>query len=102
MTINVNGDIGPYFQTKKNLRQGDPLSQILFNLVADMLAIIVKRAKADGQVSGEVPHLIDGGLSILQYTDDMILFMEHDLEKANNMKLLLLYLIGSVPFLLSN
>jgi hypothetical protein len=100
MTINVNGDIGPYFQTKKNLRQGDPLSQILFNLVADMLAIIVKRAKADGQVSGEVPHLIDGGLSILQYTDDMILFM--DLEKANNMKLLLLALIGSVPFLLSN
>jgi hypothetical protein len=66
-----------------------------------MLAIIVKRAKADGQVSGEVPHLIDGGLSILQYTDDMILFMEHDLEKANNMKLLLA-LYGSVPFLLSN
>lgn len=52
---------------------------------------------------GEVPHLIDGGLSILQYTDDMILFMEHDLEKANNMKLLLLLdLIGSVLFLLSN
>jgi hypothetical protein len=66
-----------------------------------MLAIIVKRAKADGQVSGEVPHLIDGGLSILQYTDDMILFMV--LEKANNMKLLLLLaLYGSVPFLLSN
>jgi hypothetical protein len=65
-----------------------------------MLAIIVKRAKADGQVSGEVPHLIDGGLSILQYTDDMILFM--DLEKANNIKLLLLALYGSVPFLLSS
>jgi hypothetical protein len=36
-----------------------------------------------------VPHLIDGGLAILQYADDTILFMEHDLEKAHNMKLLL-------------
>jgi hypothetical protein len=36
-----------------------------------------------------VPHLVDGGLSILQYADDTILFMEHDLEKAHIMKLLL-------------
>jgi hypothetical protein len=36
-----------------------------------------------------IPHLVDGGLSILQYTDDTILFMEHDLEKARNLKLIL-------------
>jgi hypothetical protein len=36
-----------------------------------------------------IPHLVDDGLSILQYADDMILFMEYDLEKARNMKLLL-------------
>jgi hypothetical protein len=36
-----------------------------------------------------IPHLVDGGLSILQYTDDMIIFMEDDLERANNMKLVL-------------
>jgi hypothetical protein len=34
-------------------------------------------------------HLVDGGLSILQYADDTILFMEHDLEKARNLKLIL-------------
>ena len=54
-----------------------------------MLAIIIKRAKADNQISGIVPHLVDEGLSILQYADDTILFMDHDLEKARNMKLLL-------------
>jgi hypothetical protein len=54
-----------------------------------MLAILMNRAKVDGQISGVVPHLIDGGLSILQYADDTILFMDHDLEKAQNMKLLL-------------
>ena len=34
VAINVNDEVGPYFQTKKGLRQGDPLSPILFNLVA--------------------------------------------------------------------
>jgi len=52
-----------------------------------MLAILINRAKVDGQISGVVPHLIDGGLSVLQYADDTILFMDHDLEKAQNMKL---------------
>jgi hypothetical protein len=75
-----------YFQTRKGLRQGDPLSPMLFNIVADMLAIMIERAKVDGQIEGLIPHLVDGGLSILQYADDTILFMEHDIEKARNLK----------------
>jgi hypothetical protein len=55
-----------------------------------MLAIMIERAKVDGQVEGVIPHLVHGGLSILQYADDTILFMEHDLEKAKNLKLILL------------
>ena len=62
--IKVNDDIGKYFQTRKGLSQGDPLSPLLFNLVADMLAIMIARAKQDGQISGLIPHLIDDGISI--------------------------------------
>src|SRR6266498_1861909 len=87
--IKVNNDIDHYFQTRKGLRQGDPLSPNLFNIVADMLAILIARAKEDGRVGGLILHLVDGGVSILQYADDTILFMEHDLEKAVNMKLIL-------------
>ena len=76
-------------QTKKGLRQGDPLSPILFNIVVDMLAIIIVRAKEDGQVKGVVPHLVEEGLSILQYADDTIIFLDHDIDKAKNIKLLL-------------
>jgi hypothetical protein len=88
MGVKVNENVGRYFQTKK-FKTKDPLSPILFNLVAGMLAFLISRAKEDGQIIGLVPHLIDGGLSILQYADDIILFIENDLEQAKDMKLLL-------------
>src|SRR4051812_28557275 len=76
VAIKVNDDVGNYFQTRKGLRQGDPASPILFNIVADMLATLVERAKLDGQISGVIPHLVEDGLSILQYADDTILFLD--------------------------
>jgi hypothetical protein len=76
-------------QTKKWVRQGDLLSPILFNIVVDMLAIIINRAKSKGQIKGVIPSLVDDGISILQYADDTILFMDHNLDHARNIKLLL-------------
>ena len=64
-------------------------SPILFNLVADMLATLVDRAKTNGQFKGLVPNLVDEGLSILQYVDDTILLMENNVEDARNLKLVL-------------
>jgi hypothetical protein len=87
--IKVNDQLGPYFQTKKGLRQDDQLSPVLFNIVADMLAIIIARAIEDDQIKEIVPHLIEDGLSILQYADDTIIFMDHDIEQTKNMNLLL-------------
>jgi hypothetical protein len=81
VAIKVKNDIGRYFQTKKGLRQGGPLSLMIFNTVADMLAIMIKRTKVDCQNKGVIPHLDDGGLSILEYADDTIIFMVHDMEK---------------------
>ncbi|WVZ49806.1 hypothetical protein U9M48_001132 [Paspalum notatum var. saurae] len=88
VAINVNGQTGSYFQTRKGLRQGDPLSPILFNIVVDMLAVIFNRAKVGGLVNGIIPHLVEDGLSVLQYADDTVIFLDHDLEKARNMKAL--------------
>jgi hypothetical protein len=65
LSIRVNDNLGRFFQSKKVLRQGDPLSPLLFNLVADMLAILIDRAKIAGQVIGVLSHLVDKGLSIL-------------------------------------
>jgi hypothetical protein len=57
--------------------------------VVDILAILIKRAKTEGQIIGVVPHLMEDGLSILQYADDTLSFLDHDIEKAKNLKLLL-------------
>jgi hypothetical protein len=88
--IKVNDDVGNYFQTHKVLRQGDPMSPILFNIVANMLAVLIGRAKENGLVGGLVPHLVDGGVSILQYADDTIIFMECDIalfEQVSGLKI---------------
>jgi hypothetical protein len=66
---------------------------MLFNIVADMFAIMTERTKVDGLIEGVIRHLVDGGLFILQYADDTI-FMEYDLEKSRNLKLILEQLSG--------
>jgi hypothetical protein len=57
--------------------------------VVDILAILIKRAKLAEQFNGVVPHLVDDGLSILQYADGTIIFLDHDLEKSKNLNVLL-------------
>jgi hypothetical protein len=52
-------------------------------------AILIGRAKDAGHVGGLIPHLVEGGVSVLQYVDDTIIFMEHGLHKSLNMELIL-------------
>ena len=51
--------------------------------------LIIVKAKANGQFNRVVPHLVDDGLSILQYADDTILLWIIILNKVKNLKLLL-------------
>jgi hypothetical protein len=52
-----------------------------------MLAVSIERAKNLGFI--DMLHLVEDGLSILQYADDTILFLEDDLGKAKGLKLVL-------------
>lgn len=54
--MKANNDTNHFFQTKKGVRQGDLLSPILFNIVVDMLAILIGLANDNNQISGVVPH----------------------------------------------
>jgi hypothetical protein len=57
--------------------------------VADMLFVLIERSKEQDLFDDLIPHLVEGGLSILQYADDTILFLEDDIVKARNLKLVL-------------
>jgi hypothetical protein len=47
----------------------------LFNIAVDMLTIFVEMANEDGQIGSLVLHLVDGGISILQYADATIFLL---------------------------
>ncbi|KAK1685344.1 hypothetical protein QYE76_046192 [Lolium multiflorum] len=88
--VNVNGVIGENFRNARGVRQGDPLSPILFDFMVDSLAAIIARATESGHLKGVVPHLIPGGITHLQYADDTLILIEPSDMGLANLKLLLL------------
>jgi hypothetical protein len=89
--ININGEVGPYFRSSCGVRQGDPISPLLFNAAVDVLAEILEKAKISGHISGVVGHLIPGGgITHLQYADDTMIMVEGSELDLVNLKFLLL------------
>jgi hypothetical protein len=89
VVVKVNDIVGHYFQIRKEVWHGHLLSPILFNIVVNMLAIFISWVKEVEQIQRIIPHLVDEGLLVLQYADDTVIFVDNDLEKAQNMKILL-------------
>ena len=101
LSVEVNDKLGPYFTSGKGVRQGDPLSPLLFNLAADTLAKMIQMGQQNQLIQGLVPEYIDGGLALLQYADDTILCVQDDIEIAQNLKPLL-YLYEGMSGLMIN
>jgi hypothetical protein len=79
--MKMNNEIGPYFTIHKGVRQGEPLSPLLFNFVVHVLTRMVLSAQQHGLVIGMIDHLISNSVAILQYVDDTIIFLENSVEK---------------------
>ena len=89
ISVKINNQVASYFQSAKGVRQDDPLSPILFNLVGKSLTKMVLQAQRNGLLCGLAPDLIENGVAILQYADDTVLCVSHDVDQAINLKLLL-------------
>jgi hypothetical protein len=62
LAIRVNYENGPYFPTFQGLRQGDPLSPLLFDLTTDALSIMIERAVSHGIITGLGDDFVEGGI----------------------------------------
>ncbi|CAL5358449.1 unnamed protein product [Camellia sinensis] len=88
ISILVNGSPTSEFKPQRGLRQGDPLSPFLFNVVAEGLNILLERAKQLGLIKGAVVGS-DLRITHLQFADDTILFCEAEWEEILNIKRIL-------------
>lgn len=86
----VNGSIGKYFVNGRGLRQGDPISPILFNFVDDVLSCLLDRAASAGHITPVIFHLLPHGITHLQYVDDTIILVELNDSCLTNHKFILL------------
>jgi hypothetical protein len=57
--------------------------------VADGLTRMIYKAQSNRLFCGLIDHIIGNGVVVLQYADDTIVCLKHDVEGARNMKLLL-------------
>ena len=87
--IRMNDENSTFFKPSKGLRQGDPLSPLLFNLVADVFTRMLLRAAKRNLISSLLPQAKPGGIISLQYSNYTLLFLENNLDKAANLKWLL-------------
>jgi hypothetical protein len=82
IAIRLNDRNSGYFRPGKGLRKGNPLSPLLFNLVADVFTRLLSKAAGKGYIRGLMNSLYPEGVISLQYADNTLIFLDHDKQGA--------------------
>ncbi|XP_039003080.1 uncharacterized protein LOC120129709 [Hibiscus syriacus] len=88
ISILVNGSPSKEFPMDKGLRQGCSLSVLLFNIVGELLHLMLSKAVDKGLFQGFVIGKPENSirLSHLQFADDLIIFCQSSLPQIKNVK----------------
>jgi hypothetical protein len=72
----LNGVLGKSFQCMRGVRQGDPMSPLLFGITADLLQCIINKAADMGILSTPIESITPSHFPIIQYDDDTLILMK--------------------------
>lgn len=88
-SVLVNGVPTKEFSPNRGLRQGDPLSPLLFNLVAEVLHKMLIKGEQLGLFKALEINGNNFSLSHLQYADDTVVFINNDSDSVMEVKRIL-------------
>jgi hypothetical protein len=74
-SVLLNGVPGKTFHCRRGLRQGDPLSPLLYVTTADLLQTIINKACQLNLLHHPIPP-VNGDFPIIQYADDTLLIRQ--------------------------
>jgi hypothetical protein len=80
LAVLINGEATKAFHSERGLRQGCPLSPLLFILVLECLSILLKRSKLDGNLTGIRASRLTQILHLL-FVDDVIIMTSDSLSE---------------------
>ncbi len=88
-SILVNGSPNGFFASSRGLRQGYPLSPLLFVIVKEALSHLLDRAVREGLCSGFTVGKLDETslmISHLLFVDDTLIFCDADSDQLSNLR----------------
>lgn len=83
----INGDASEIFKHKRGLRQGDPLSLMLFNIAADVFRqMVIATSKT---IQGGITRKVKESILAYQYADDTVLVAKADALSLISLKIVI-------------
>ncbi|KAF5183887.1 Line-1 retrotransposable element orf2 protein [Thalictrum thalictroides] len=84
-----------FFTSQEGLRQGDPISPFLFNLVMEALSRLVYKAMDLGFLHGFKPALSGPKVAMLQFADDTLFMCDASVSQVLVLKVILLIFVAA-------